>query len=316
MVSDTGGIDDRSFNASAWAGLQEAAKTIPGVQASFLESKSSADYGPNITAEVAKGCKLIVTVGFTLADATQQGATDNPSIDFALVDSTTTKPLPNVRPLLFSTEQPAFAAGYLAAGMTKSGKLATFGGLDIPPVTSFMTGFYQGMTYYNTQKTGSKILLGWNASTPKNSTFIGGPNAFTDQTKGQQIASNFLTQGADIILPVAGGAGLGAGAAMKAANNPSDALIWVDSDGYFTAPQYKSLFMTTVVKGINIAALDSVRILVANKWTNTPFQGTLKNKGVSLAPYHDWASKIPTQLKTDVAKVQADIASGTITVNP
>jgi basic membrane protein A len=312
MVSDTGGIDDRSFNASAWAGLKEAEKTLP-VVASFLESKTSADYAPNITAEVAKGCKLIVTVGFTLADATYQGATDNPSINFALVDSTTTKPLANVRPLLFSTEQPSFAAGYLAAGMTQTGKAGTFGGLNIPPVTSFMTGFYQGIQYYNTQKSATKTLLGWNAASPAASTFAG---SFTDQAKGQTIASNFIQQGADIVFPVAGGTGLGAAAAVKAANNPSDAVIWVDSDGYYTAPQYKSLFLTTVVKGINNAVLDSCKILVDNKWSNTPYQGTLANKGVSLAPYHDWASKVPAQLQTDVAKVEADIASGAITVKP
>lgn len=312
MVSDTGGIDDRSFNASAWLGLQAAAKTLP-VEASFLESKSASDYTPNINTEIQQGCKLIVTVGFTLADATQAAAEANPTVDFALVDSTTAKNLPNVRPLLFATEQPSFAAGYLAAGMTKTGKLGTFGGLDIPPVTAFMTGFYQGVQYYNTQK-GSKVtLLGWNASKPSASTFAG---SFTDQAKGQTIAQNFIQQGADMIFPVAGGTGLGGVAAVKAANNPSMAAIWVDSDGYYTAPQYRAQFLTTVVKGINVAVLDTTQIFVAGKWTNTPFTGTLANKGVSLAPYHDWASKVPTQLKADVAKVEADIASGTITVQP
>jgi len=312
MVSDTGGIDDRSFNASAWLGLQAAAKTLP-VEASFLESKSASDYTPNINALVTDGCKLIVTVGFTLADATYTAAQANPTVDFALVDSTTTKPLPNVRPLLFATEQPSFAAGYLAAGMTKTGKAGTFGGLDIPPVTSFMTGFYQGIQYYNTQK-GSKVsLLGWNAAKPAASTFAG---SFTDTAKGQTIGANFITQGADMIFPVAGGTGLGGLAAVKAANSPSTAGIWVDSDGYYTAPQYRAQLLTTVVKGINIAVFDTVNLLVSNKWTNTSFVGTLANKGVSLAPYHDWASKVPSQLKADVAKVQADIASGTITVQP
>jgi basic membrane protein A len=313
MVSDTGGIDDRSFNASAWAGLQAAAKTLPGVEAKYLESKAASDYTPNINALVTDGCKLIVTVGFTLADATYTAAQANPTVDFALVDSTTTKPLPNVRPLLFATEQPSFAAGYLAAGMTKTGKAGTFGGLDIPPVTSFMTGFYQGIQYYNTQKSTTKTLLGWNAAKPSSSTFAG---TFTDTAKGQTIASNFIQQGADMIFPVAGGTGLGAAAAVKAANSPSSAVIWVDSDGYYTAPQYRAQFLTTVVKGINIAVLDSCTILVNNQWTNTPFQGTLANKGVSLAPYHDWASKVPASLQSEVSQVEADIASGTITVKP
>jgi basic membrane protein A and related proteins len=310
MVSDTGGIDDRSFNASAWAGLQQAQATLP-VTASFLESKAASDYTPNINAEVKSGCKLIVTVGFTLADATYAAAQANPKVDFALIDSTTTKPLANVRPLLFNTAEPSYAAGYLAAGMSKSGKVGTFGGINIPPVTDYMTGFYQGVQGYNTAHKTKVTVLGWNAADPKSSSFAG---SFTDTAKGQALASGFLQQGADIVFPVAGGTGLGAAAAVKAANNANDSVIWVDSDGFVSAPQYGGLFLTTVLKGINVAVLDTVTLLVNNQWTNANYIGTVANKGVGLAPYHDWATKVPQTLQTEVNQVLADIASGKIVV--
>jgi len=310
MVSDTGGINDRSFNASAWAGLQQAGATLP-VDVSFQESKAASDYTPKINSEIQSGCKLIVTVGFTLADATQKAAIANPNVDFALIDSTTTKPLPNVRPLLFDTAQPSYAAGYLAAGMSKTGKVGTFGGLDIPPVTDYMTGFYQGVMGYNTAHKTKVVVLGWNPAKPSASTFAGG---FTDQAAGQTIAQGFLNQGADILFPVAGGLGLGAPAAIKQSGSTSDAVIWVDSDGYINAPQYKGLFLTTVIKGINVAVLDTVTIFTKGQFTNTPYTGTVANKGVGLAPYHEWATKVPTTLQNETTQVLADIASGKIIV--
>ncbi len=311
MVSDTGGIDDRSFNASAWAGLQAAAAADPTLEASFLESKAASDYTPNINAEVAKGCKLIVTVGFTLGDATAAAAKANPTVDFALVDSSPASPIANLRPLLFNTAQPSFAAGYLAAGMSKSGKVATFGGINIPPVTDYMTGFSQGVAYYNTQKGTKVVLLGWDAAKPANSSFAG---SFTDTAKGQALANGFLQQGADVIFPVAGGTGLGAAAAVKATNNANNSVIWVDSDGYISAPQYKGLFLTTVLKGIDKSVEDTVKLVTSNTWTNTAYVGTLANQGVGLAPYHEWETKVPATLQTEVTGVMSDIASGKITV--
>ena len=109
----------------------------------------------------------------------------------------------------FDTAQAAFLAGYLAAGYSKSGKVATYGGLKIPPVTIFMDGFADGVAYYNQQKSKNVQVLGWDKAT-QNGTFA---ESFTDQDKGKALSDTFVAQGADVIMPVAGGTGLGTAAA-------------------------------------------------------------------------------------------------------
>ncbi len=208
MVTDTGGIDDRSFNASAWKGMQDAA-TASGASVKYLESKASADYTPNINALISEKCNLIVTVGFLMGDATKAAAKANPSTDFAIVDEAPVDGLTNYKALEFNTAQSSFQAGYLAASVSKTGIVGTFGGLPIPTVTIFMDGFVDGVAYYNTQKSKSVKVLGWDEATQKGS-FVGGQNPFTDQAKGKSLADGFIQQGADVIFPVAGGSGLGA----------------------------------------------------------------------------------------------------------
>lgn len=148
MVSDAGGIDDRSFNASAYKGVQDAVAEF-GVQEKFLESKSQTDYAPNINALVNDDCGIIVTVGFLMEDATKEGAEQNPEEKFAIVDAASDPKIDNMKGLLFNTAQSSFMAGYLAAGMSQTGKVATFGGLAIPSVTAFMDGYWEGVQYYN-----------------------------------------------------------------------------------------------------------------------------------------------------------------------
>src|SRR5262245_63184769 len=126
MVSDTGGIDDRSFNQTSYAGQQKAADEL-GVESKFLESSSDADFEPNIQAFVDQKCSLITTVGFLLGDATLAAAQANPDQNFSIVDYAYDNPPPNINQLTFQTDQAAFLAGYLAAGMTKTGKVGTFG---------------------------------------------------------------------------------------------------------------------------------------------------------------------------------------------
>jgi basic membrane protein A len=150
-VTDVGGVDDKGFNQSAYAGLQQAEAEL-GAEIDLLESASDADYAPNINAFVEKGCDVIVTVGFLLGGATAEAAMANPDQQFAIIDSDANddngtpddfaddKNLENVRALNFSTDEPSFIAGYLAAGMSETGKVGTFGGINIPPVTIFMDG--------------------------------------------------------------------------------------------------------------------------------------------------------------------------------
>ncbi|MDX6282490.1 MAG: basic rane protein, partial [Kribbellaceae bacterium] len=151
MVSDSGGFDDKSFNQTSYEGFQAAVKA-KGLTPVKAESKSDNDYPTNMTAMVAAKCNVIVAVGFKLEDATDKAAKANPSIKFAIVDSAPATPIENIKPLSFNTAQASFQAGYLAAAMSKSGKVGTFGGVKIPPVTIFMDGFAEGVRYYNKQK--------------------------------------------------------------------------------------------------------------------------------------------------------------------
>jgi basic membrane protein A len=235
LALDTGGVDDKSFNASAWAGAQAAEEA--GAEVKYLAATSDADYAPNIKKLVDEGCSVIVGVGFLINGAIVEAAKANPDTKFAIVDQDGKDHGPagdqypgtvieNLKGIEFATNQAAFQAGYLAAGYSKTGKVATYGGLNIPPVTIFMDGFARGVAHYNSVKGKKVSILGWNTA-KKDGTFVGG---FSDQAKALQISKNFEQQGADVIFPVAGG--LGAATANQSMTGKKSVTIWVDSDGY------------------------------------------------------------------------------------
>lgn len=306
MVTDTGGIDDRSFNASAWAGMQ-AAKKDGKANVKYVQSNTENDYVPNITALTKQNCNLIVTVGGLMGPATTNASGANPSQHFAIVDSAGNGT--NVQGLQFNTAQAGFLAGYLAAGYSKTGKVATFGGQKIAPVTIYMDGYWEGVQYYNKQNSKSVAVLGWNEQSQDGSF----TNSFTDQTQGTQLANNFINQGADVIFPVAGGSGLG-GAAAAAASGGKAVAIWVDSDGCVSAQQYCSVFLSTAFKNVDDAVQKSVEQASGGTFATKDYIGTLANGGVGLSPYHDFASKIPQSLQDQIKQVQQDIISGKITI--
>lgn len=307
MVTDSGGVDDRSFNASAWKGLQDAESEL-GVQVKYVESNTETDFTPNVQQMVADDCGLIVTVGFLLGDATAEAAEANPEEKFAIVDFAYDEPIENVKPLIFDTAQASFLAGYLAAGMTETGKVATFGGINIPTVSIFMDGFVDGVAQYNEAKGANVEVLGWDKEA-QNGSFTGD---FTNQANGQNLTNNFISQGADIVMPVAGPVGLGAAAAAQEAGNVK--IIWVDSDGYESASQYAPLFLTSVIKEIDNAVLTATKEAVEGNYTSEPYVGTLENEGVSIAPYHDFEDQVPEELKAEIEQLRQQIIDGEITV--
>ncbi len=315
MVTDTGGIDDRSFNASSWQGMQEAASSNPSkISVTYLQSTTQSDYTPNINTFIGKKCGIVVTVGFLMAAATQTASKANPSDKFAIVDNAYTPALSNVDALLFNTAQDAFLGGYLAAGMSKTGKVATFGGEKLPTVTIYMDGFYDGVQYYN-QKHGKHVsVLGWNESS-QNGSFTGD---FTNQTNGQNVTQTFITEGADVIFPVAGNVGLGAAKAVQNADASAGSqkvnMEWVDTDGCISAAQYCKYFITSVTKGIQTAVKNAVTTAASGSFKGGNYIGTLQNGGVALAPYHDFASKVPSSLQSELGTIKQGIISGSIKV--
>jgi basic membrane protein A and related proteins len=312
MVTDTGGIDDKSFNASSWQGMQEAQSSDPSkISVKYLQSTSSADYASNISAFLGQKCGIIVTVGFLMSGATQTAAKSNPSKKFAIVDFPKF-PQTNIDSLVFNTVQAGFLGGYLAAGMTKTGKVATFGGQKLPTVTIYMDGYWDGVQYYNSQHHTHVQVLGWNEKT-QSGEFT---NSFTNLSMGQTITQQFITEGADIIFPVAGGVGLGA---MKAVQNADNAAgtqkvnaMWVDTDGCVSAAQYCKYFITSVEKGIATAVKGAVTSAANGTFKGGAYIGTLANGGTGIAPYHDFASKVPASLQSEVNTIKQDIISGKI----
>ncbi|MDH5452438.1 MAG: BMP family ABC transporter substrate-binding protein, partial [Paracoccaceae bacterium] len=207
QVTDTGGIDDNSFNQTAWKGVEDAEAEL-GISGRFLESQAETDYEANINSLLGGACYVIVTVGFLLGDATKTAAEQNPDQKFSIVDFAYDPALPNVLGQVYATDEAAFLAGYLAAGMTQTGTLGVFGGINIPPVTIFMDGFHHGVSYYNSQKGTAVTVLGWDPTT-REGLFT---NNFDSLDDGRAFAQNLYDEGADIVLPVAGPVGLGSAA--------------------------------------------------------------------------------------------------------
>jgi basic membrane protein A len=313
LALDTGGVDDKSFNASSWAGAQAAAKANSAIKVEYLPANSSADFKVNIKKFVDNKCDLIIGVGFAISSAIVESAKANPKVKYAVVDDAGLDgfpgvPVANVKGITYSTDQAAFMAGYLAAGVTKTGKVATYGGAPYPTVTIFMDGFAKGVAHYNKLK-GKKVeVLGWNPAT-KTGEFIGD---FGNTAKALQTSKNFEQAGADIILPVAGG--LGAVTAQNSMTSKKSKVIWVDTDGFVSANKYRSVLLTSVMKGLGNSVKSVINDVEANKFTNSAYVGTLKNGGTTIAPYHDLIRVVPSALRKEVTKLRSDIINGKISV--
>jgi basic membrane protein A len=289
--------------------MQEAAKQNSNIKVDYVQSSAEADYQPNLTQFVNQKCDLILAVGGLMGNATKAAAQANPNQKFAIVDDNL--PLANVFSMQFDTAQAGYLAGYLAAGTSKSGTVATYGGLKIAPVTIFMDGFVDGVAHYNQAKGKSVKVLGWDKAA-QNGSFA---NSFTDQNAGKQLSDAFVAQGADVIMPVAGGTGTGTAAAAQQSGGKYS-VVWVDQDGCVSAQQYCSVFLSSVVKNIPDAVRDAVlKTAGGTLQGGTGSIGTLANNGVELAPYHDFDGKVPAELKTEVDKLRQDIISGTVKVS-
>lgn len=319
LALDTGGVDDKSFNASAWAGAQAAAEENGDIEVKYLAATSDADYAPNIKKLVDEKCSIIIGVGFLINSAIVEAAKANPDVHFAIVDQDgqdhgadgSVYPgtsFDNLKPIQFSTNESAFQAGYLAAGVSKTGKVATYGGMNIPPVTIFMDGYAKGVAYYNKVNGTSVKVLGWDTAKADGS-FVGN---FSDSAKALQISKNFEQQGADVIFPVAGG--LGGTTAGNSMSSGKSKVIWVDSDGYVAAPQYASVLLTSVVKGVDVSVKTVILEEAAGTYSATGYLGNLENGGTYLAPYHDLESSVPAELASAVTALADSIKSGEVSV--
>ena len=313
MVSDAGGFDDKSFNQLGKEGIDKAAAEL-GVEPILVESASETDYTSNIQSLLDQDCSLIVTVGFALSTATVEAALANPEVEFAIIDDAAdndfdgTTDAPNIKPILFDTSQAAYLAGYLSAGISETGVIGTFGGMNFPTVSIFMDGFKQGAEHYNEVNGTTVSVLGWDGA---DGSFTGG---FAAGTEAQATAQALIDQNVDVLLPVGGPIYQSAASAIRDSGK-SIALLGVDADVYDTDATVADLLLTSVRKGIDVATYDAVLAAGNGDFDVTPYIGTLENGGVGIADYHDYADKVPAELDTAVQDLKAQIISGEITVS-
>jgi basic membrane protein A len=308
QITDTGGIDDKSFNATSYKGVTDAVAQF-GIEGKYLESQQQTDYEKNINAFIDEGCDLIITVGFLLGDATAAAAGANPEQKFSIVDVDYLD-FPNLLGQAFKTDQAAFLAGYVAAAVTQTGKVGTFGGIQIPTVTVFMDGFAMGVQYYNSQKGTSVEVLGWDPAT-QTGLFTGN---FESTDDGRAMGETLMDEGADIIMPVAGPVGLGTAAAVQ--ERGGGYIIGVDSDWTLTSPEYTDITLTSVLKKMDVTTFNAIKAVVDGTFAGGVTVGTMENGGVALAEFHNLDSMVSAEVKAELETIKAGIIAGTIQTSP
>jgi basic membrane protein A len=296
-------IDDRGFEQLAWEGMQQAGSEV-NAHTQALPGADPATASRRITQFLNNGFDGIVTVGLEMAQATKAAAIANPTVPFAIVDFPSQAA--NMKGLLFDVDAPSFMAGYLAAGMSQTGMVCTYGGVSIPPVLIFMVGFEHGVDYYNQQKEASVKVLGWRTDPTID---IGGEGIFAgdfgNPAFGQTIAEELAAQECDVIFPVAGATGLGS-AEVAQANTLT--VIGVDADQAVSNPDYADVYLTSVVKRTDLAVATTIRNIANGSFGGgSNYIGTLADGGVDLAPFHNFESAVPQELKDDLIQIRQDL---------
>jgi basic membrane protein A len=320
-VTDTGGIDDKSFNTAQWKGIEKAEEELPGrVEARFIQSDEATQYEPNLTEFASQGYDLVIASGFFLGGDLAKVAAQFPDVKYSIVDYTYPDPfgvpegvvgnaecIPNVMGQVFKTDQAAFLAGYLAAGMTKTGKIGYFGGAKIPTVTIFGVGYQMGMEYYNEVHGTEVELIGWDNETGEG-LFTGD---FVDLTKGKEATESLFDEGADIFIPVGGLIG---SPGFDVARERGGYGFWVDVDGYWLLPEARDVMLTSVMKNMEQSVFDVVKATQEGNFQGCGvYIGSLENNGVDIAPYHLLEDTIPDELKAEIEDLKQQIISGEIT---
>jgi basic membrane protein A len=287
LVTDIGGLNDRSFNALANQGLQTAQSTL-GITGRVLTSKSNADYIPNLSTLAQQKYDLVIGVGFLMADAIDTVAKKFPDTKFAIidVDATSLKGKPtNVEGLLFKEQQSGYLAGYLAGLYAKDNNITTIssvGGQKIPPVDHYIAGYQAGAK----------------AADPSIKTLNAYSQDFVDQAKCKEIALNQIAQGSGVVFQVAGQCGLGA---LDAAKEKGKQGIGVDADQAYLG----SHVLTSAIKKVDVAVLDTIKQVQGDKFTggvNTTFE--VANGGAGIGKVSATGAKYQSQLDSVTAKLK------------
>jgi basic membrane protein A len=281
-----------------------------GIDGRYVESQSSSDYEPNLNSMRDNNCDVIFAVGFLMGDATKVAAEANPGQNYSILDYLYDPTIPNVIGQVYATNEGGFMAGYLSAGMSGTGVVGTFGGMNIPPVTAFMDGFAHGVAHYNGAKGTNVQVLGWNPAS-KEGLFTG---IFESLDDGRAFAQNLYDEGADIVMPVAGPVGFGSAALANELGPDVLKIIGVDADMTVTDPERAHVYLTSVVKRMDNTVKAVIKQAMDGDFAGGVMVGNVANGGVALAPYHSFDSAIPADLKAEVNAIRAGIIDGSVNV--
>lgn len=303
MLSDGGTFYDQGFNQNCREGIEALMAAGVPIFVQFGETLAQGNFERKLASYAERDFRLIIGIGYRMAAAIEAVAAEYPRTLFACVDANYDNPPHNVWALTFQVDECAFPAGYLAAAWADQKNpadpaVAWVGGMDVDSVNQFVVGFRNGAAYYNDQKKKAVRILG------------GHVGSFEYFKGGQELAGEFLDDGADVIFGVGSLTGNGA---IAAAKEYGKWAIGVDTDQSYTLLNEQDIILTSCLKRMDRAVSQVVSAAVENQfWGGTRYVGTLANHGVGLAPYHEFEDQIPERLKKEVLDIQRRILDGTL----
>ena len=301
LVTDVGKINDKSFNQSAWEGVQRAESEL-GATVQYIETTDAKDYAKNIGTFGDAGYDVIVTVGFALGEATAAAAAAYPEVDFIGVDQFQAETVDGVAGLNFPEDQAGFLVGALAAMMSESNKIGAVCGTDaVPPVWRFGEGYKAGAAYADGM-TGdtTEVFVVYHSD-------VGFDKTFTDPEWGASTAKSMMDQGADAIFGCGGITGNGA---ITAAAQAGAYAIGVDSDQYLTLPEAAPRMLSSAMKLITPGVFDLIKLSQEGNFPSGNYFGQ-----AGYAPYHDLESEVPDDVKATMEQINAGLLDGSITTD-
>ena len=309
-VSDEGSWNDKSFNEAVYDGLKRAESEL-GVQIKAAESNTGDDYEPNLQVMVDSACDVTFGVGFLLVAPMNKIAAANPTVNLATVDGWS-EGNSNLKPIYYAMSESSFLAGYLAAEYSTSKIIGTYGGIQIPTVTAFMTGYYYGAMQWAADNGTDVKVVGWDPKAEKGD-FTG--NFAPNSPESKTISLAQLNAGADVIFPVGGDQFSAVATAIEEAN-PDAVMIGVDKDIALTNEAVRKYVLTSAEKRMANAVFDVIAEMVAGGsfvgGDEGAYLGNLANGGTGISPLYDFDSKISQAVKDRLKELEAGIIDGSI----
>ncbi len=299
LVTDTGKVNDGTFNQFAYEGMKRAEKDL-GIEINYVETAQQTDYEKNLSQFAEEKYDLVVGVGFLMGDAVKAAAAKYPNVKFAIVDVTYDPIIPNVKGLAFSEDQAGYLAGAAAALVSKSGKIGVVGGMEIPPVQKYVLGYEAGAKSVKSDIKVSKVYI----------------PSFSDPAKGAENAKSQISDGADVIFGAGGQTGSGG---IAAAAQQNVFVIGVDQDEFLTTFKNGSApgadkIITSALKRVDNAVYAVIKDTVEGKFSSDNYVGTAANGGVDFAPANKSTALTP-EITAKLNEIKKGLADGSIKTN-